>query len=196
MSTHMRDSPIRTRADTATAGARVAPQLGVVRRRQHGLDLAQHAEALLIDRRDRSLVGHLRVAQRMNRTIHPFGQGRRVEVAEHRAAVGAGAAHDALTPREIDEKPLHRFRNLLQRQAAAPRAKLRARPIDFRRAQVAGVELMNKENVEVFLLDRPCLRGGARRGKSHRLAIALHFAGAEVGAVQLRSSVRGSSART
>ena len=111
--------------------SRIAAQIVMRRRRHRRLDLAQHGEALLVDRRDGALIGHFGVAQRVDRAIHAFGKRRRIEIAQHRSAIVASAADQPFATREIDEKTFHRFRNLLERQAAAPRAKLRARPIDL-----------------------------------------------------------------
>src|SRR5207247_945588 len=86
---------------------------------------------------------------------------------------------------EIYEKTFHRFWNLLERQAAAPRAKLRTRPIDLGWAQVSRVELVHEQHVQILLLNRPRLCGRARGGKRHRLTIALHFARAQVKVMQL-----------
>ena len=153
------------------------------RRRRAGRDAIRSAEVgesagwilrstdkpLLVDRRDRALIGHLGIAQRGDRAIHAVGQRRRVEIAQHRAAIVAGAAHEALASGEIDEKAFHRLRNLLQRQAAAPRAQLRARPVDFGRAEIAGIELVHQQHIQIFLLDRPRLRGRPGGRQRHRL---------------------------
>ncbi|MGH8852569.1 MAG: TonB C-terminal domain-containing protein [Casimicrobiaceae bacterium] len=165
--------------------ARVAPQLGLHDRRDGRLDLAQHRQPLLIDRGDRTLIGELRFAQRCDRALHAVGQRRGVEIAQHGTAVVAGAAHQPFPSGEVDEKSFQRPGDLLQRQAPAPGAQLRARPVDLGRIQVPGVELVHEQHVKIFLLDRPVLCGRPGRGQRHRLPIALHLAGAEVGLMQL-----------
>ena len=55
--------------------------------RHGGLYLAQNGETLLIDHRHWTLVGHLGVAQRMDRAFHAIGEWRGVEVSKHRPAI-------------------------------------------------------------------------------------------------------------
>ena len=126
--------------------------------RHGGLYLAQNGETLLIDHRHWTLVGHLGVAQRMDRAFHAIGEWRGVEVSKHRPAIVAGTPNHSFAADHIDEEALDGFWNLLERQAPAPRAQLRARPVDLGRRQVAGIELMHQQHVEVFLLGRPRLR--------------------------------------
>ena len=61
----------------------------------------------------------------------------------------------------------------------------RSRPVDLGRVEVSGVELVHEQDIEVFLFDRPLLRGGPGGGQHHGKTIALHLAGAKIGLVQL-----------
>ena len=78
-----------------------------------------------------------------DRALERFGERRGIEVAQHRARVVAGAAHEPGLARDVDEEPFGRARHRVERKLPAPCAKLRHRPVELRRRHVAGVELVD-----------------------------------------------------
>ena len=165
--------------------ARIAPQLGVEVGRDRRAHLLEDRDAQLVDRRRRSLVGGLGLAQRRDRAFERLGERRRVEVAQHRARIVAGAAAEARLARDVDEEAFGRARHRVDLQAPAPRAKLRHRPVELRRRHVAGVELVDQQHVEVLLLDRPLRRVGAGAVQHRRHALDAELGRTQVRAMQL-----------
>ena len=109
----------------------------------------------------------LGLAQRVDRALELLGERRRVEIAQHRARsrCRCGARARAL-PARSTKKPSGERGTASSCELAAPRAKLRARPVELGRRQVAGVELVDQQHEQVFLLDRPLRRVAARRSPS------------------------------
>ena len=78
-----------------------------------------------------------------------------------------------------------RARHRLEHDAAAPGAKLCRTPVELHRRQVAGVELVDQQREQVFLLDRPLRSVGVGHAERHRDALDAELAGAQERAVQL-----------
>ena len=90
----------------------------------------------------------------------------------------ATAAEQTSTATHINPESFYRLGDRFQRQPASPCAQLRARPIDFRRHEIASIELVHQEHENIFLFHRPCLRHRPGRGKRHGLAVALQLTSA------------------
>ena len=112
-------------ADAHTRGhrdrdARIAAQFRQQRWRHHRLNLAQDREPLLVDDGHGPLVGHLGIAQGIDRALHTFGQRRRVRDTSASSRDRCRYDEPCLRPARSTKKSVHRFGNLLERQAATP----------------------------------------------------------------------------
>ena len=113
-----------------------------------------------------------------------IADGRRVEVAQHQARIVAERTHETCFSAHIDQEPFHRPGNRIERQAAAPTANLRKSPIELGGRHVAGIELMNQQRIDVFLLDGP-LRGVRTMPKDGRNAIDAELGRAHIDVMEL-----------
>src|SRR5262249_31483154 len=104
----------------------------------------------------------LGLTQRMDGALELIGKGRRIEVPLGRTRFLARTPYEPLLAGEIDEKTLGRSRNGLELDLSAPRAKLRACPIELGWGPVPGIELLHQQHVDVFLLRGPLHCPGAR----------------------------------
>ena len=84
------------------------------------------------------------------------------------------------------KKPSGRPRHRLELELPAPGAQLGARPVEFGRRQVAGVELLDQQHVEVFLLGAPLHRARSRARESDRDTRDAELDGARIELVQIR----------
>ena len=194
----MRASPTRTLAATVARDARIAAQVGVEVGRDRGPHLLEDRDALLVDRRRRPLVGGLGLAQRLDRALELLGQRRRVEVAQHRAGVVAGAAHEPASCRRRRRRSPRA--SAARRRAAGVRLHARScarRPVELGRRQVAGVELVDQQHeAGIPARSSTASRSGRRCRAATGHALDAELGRAHVELVQLDPLRRESSARS
>ena len=135
-----------------------------------GRIFSQRGDVVLPQRMDDAGSG-LALGQRRDHGVEARDERRGVEVADPRAEVVAGAPDQPRRSGKIDVEAIGRGRRRLEREVAAPGAQLQARPIEVRRREVAGVELLHQQHVDVFLLDAPPRRQriGAFQRRRHAL---------------------------